>query len=169
MSEKALVEGDKVQHVDHDARFVKDGVIDSITPSKRVKTNDYWRESKSIQEEMVTYANVKWNDGTTDTLDIESITVPDTELERDFRKAYWANEDRIQDKVSQAASLLQEAVRIAEETGVSFRTHISPVSNAYFPRSREERFPELDSQFVSDVTEAYNEYDSTGWRHSAVC
>lgn len=169
MSDNKLTVGSRVQSIQYDAKFVKDGTIENLIPAKRVKPDDYWKGTPAEQAEMVTYIDVKWDDGSTEHLDLDEVSEPDTEMERDFRKAHWATEDRIQEKLDQAAELIREATRISEETGVAFRAYVSPVSNAYFPRSKEEKFSELNDSFISEVTEAYNEYDSTGWRHSAVC
>lgn len=170
MSEKFVV-GDRVQKVDFEARFVFDGTIESITPPKRPRPNDYWKYSQAEQEEMVTHCSVKWDDGTLEeNLDMDDLEKQDSETERAFRRTFFATQDLIEEKLSEASRLVAEAVKISEQSGVPFRTDVSHLRNAYFPHSRLEKFPDLDSEFISAVTEAYSDYDDkTGWRHSAVC
>lgn len=169
MSDKVFVIGDRVQYVDNDAKFVKDGVVESIIPPKRVKPSDYWKYTQSEQDDMATYANVKWDDDSIESVNIQYLAEVDSELERDYRKIYWSNSDRIQEKLDQASQLVKEAISISEQTGIAFDTDISLVRNAYFPRSKLIKFLDLDNEFISNITNAYNDYDSIGWQHSAVC
>lgn len=169
MSDKLDV-GSRVQKVDYEARFVYDGTIESITPPKRPRPNDYWKYSRAEQEEMITYCTVKWDDGTTEEMDLDALEAQDSEVERSFRRTYFATQDLINEKLAEASRLVSEAVKISEQSGIPFQTDVSHLSNAYFPRSRLQKFPDLDSEFISDVTEAYSDYDDkTGWSRSAVC
>jgi hypothetical protein len=166
--EVTLTVGSRVQKVDYEQKFIFDGVIENITPPKREKPEDYWKHTPEEQEEMITFATVKWDNGTSETLDIEWLEKPDTEMEREFRRAYFSTIDLIEEKLEAASTLISEAVKIAEKAGVPFRSYVSPLSNSYCPRSRVEKFPDLDNEFVNQVTDTYdNEYG--GWRHSAVC
>lgn len=160
--------GDRVQYVDYATDDVFDGVVASITPPKRMKTNDYWRASEAEQAEMVTFVSVKWDDGTEEPVNEEELTPVDSTLEREFRLTYYSARDKIAEKLAKADKLIDEAVALSEEYGVPFSAYVSPLNNSYFPRSMEEKFPEIDLVFVSELTEASNEYGS-GWEHSAVC
>lgn len=166
--EDKLTVGSRVQKVDYEQKFIYDGVIEKITPPKREKVRDYWKYSEEEQAEMVTHATVNWDNGTTEEVDLDDLTKPDTEMERDFRRAYFSTIDLIEEKLNAASDLISEAVKISEKAGVPFRAHVSPISNSYCPRSKDDKFPELDQDFVNSVTDTYdNEYG--GWRHSAVC
>jgi len=170
--EEELKVGSQVQYVEWESRFIFDGTIESVIPSKKPCPSDAWDRRKYTDQDRIdftTFAKVKWNDGSEEELDIDDLSPRDSDIERSFRRTYFATMDRIQEKMNQASSLIQEAVKISEEAGVPFSARVSPLRNSYFPRSQEDKFPGLDSEFVSEVTETYNEYECTGWRHSAVC
>jgi len=52
-----------------------------------------------------------------------------------------------------------------------FSANVSPLSQSYFPESFVDKFSDLDSDTVYDITGAYTSYyhDGAGWEHSAVC
>ncbi len=164
-----VVAGDRVQLVDYDTSGVKDGVVTNVVPPKKEKPQEYWRCTEEERLEWTTFVDVKWDDGTESQHDMEDLEPEDSEMERDFRKAYHYADDLIQAKVDEASAALREAVKLSERYGVPFRAHVSPISNQYYPRSLENKFDGIDREFVQGVTDTYNEYDSTGWKHSAVC
>lgn len=92
------------------------------------------------------------------------------ELEQDFSDLYEKISPQIQEKMTAAAKLIDEAQKLSEEHGIPFRpeTHIMWCRPSYIPRSLKEKFPELDSDFISDATDAWGgRYP--GWQYSQTC
>lgn len=171
MSNK-FVAGSRCQWIDRDTDEVTGGTVETVIPPKRMRVNDYWNTSKysdAEREEMVTYAVVKWDDNTTDTVDMDDLDVEDTPLEREFR--IKANEvlSEIHRKCSEATRLLSEAVKLSEEHGIPFRPEISFLGQSYFPNSFEEKYKGVDMDLVYSITDASSEYGYGGWEHSDVC
>jgi hypothetical protein len=90
-------------------------------------------------------------------------------IEKEFEELVNAHKDEIDAKVREASKALSEAVELSEKYGIPFRPSISFLRNSYFPESFDEKFSELDSEIVSDLTGAWREYSDGGWEHSAVC
>lgn len=94
-------------------------------------------------------------------------------LEDEFKKLVNEHKAEIDAKVSEASAALGEAVKLSEKYGIPFSPSISFLHNSYYPNSfYEKKFSELDSDVVTDLTDAYSwsDYgDSAGWEHSAVC
>lgn len=93
-------------------------------------------------------------------------------LEAEFEKLVEETHEKINDKLDIAAKALREAVKISEETGIPFSSHISFLGNDYTPTSFQKLHgdKEFEEDFVSEITGVYNEYeDQSGWQHSAVC
>jgi len=164
--------GDRVQWVDRDTDEVTGGTIESIIPPKRIKPNDWWNTSKyseAEREDMVTWANVKWDDNTSDSVDIEDLDTEDSPLEREFRTKAGEVLSEIYRKVSASAKLLEEAVKLSEEHGIPFSSSVSFLGQSYFPTSFESKYPDVSSDIVYAITEASSEYGGAGWEHSDVC
>jgi len=161
--------GDKVQLVSYEDGSVKDGVVTNIVPPKKPRPEEYWKHSEEEAKEWTTFVDVKWDDDTESQHDQEDLEPQDSELERDFRKTFHYADQLIQAKLDEASAAINEAVKIAERYGVPFHTHVSPLSNEYHPRSLGKKFPKLDHDFMQNVSDTYNEYESTGWKRSAVC
>lgn len=151
---------------------VRDGEIVSITPSKKVKPNDWWNHSKKDQEDFVTYATIKWEDESQSdilcVIDITKLEFRDNELERKFRTEANTVMKLIDKQLAIASAALNEAEKISNEHGIPFSSGVSPLGQSYFPRSFNEKFEGLDTELVYDITDASKGYDS-GWEHSAVC
>lgn len=162
--------GDRVQ-TDKD-NVIKVGVITAVD-SKEVEVSRHdWRNRKVITdtELEIISLDVKWDDGVEQRgLDKYSVYREDSKVEREFRLAVQDASKKIKEKVALARKALQEAVEISEETGIPFRAGVSPLGNSYIPESINEKFPEIDSEFYSEITDAYSEYGEPGWAHSAVC
>lgn len=90
-----------------------------------------------------------------------------SELEKTFAKVANDIIPQIEEKLAAAMKLLGEAEELSEEHGVPFYSNISPLGQSFRPESFAEKFSEVDSDVVYDLTESYGEYD--GWQHSAVC
>jgi hypothetical protein len=118
---------------------------------------------------MITYANVKWDDNTTDCVDVEDLDPEDTQLEREFRTSATSVLDEIQKKVAAGAKLLEEAVALSEAHGIPFNSEISFLGQSYFPESFQEKYGDVNSDIVYAITEATSEYGDAGWEHSDVC
>lgn len=166
--------GDRVQIINNENEDenggVKDGEVVSITPPKKPRPENWWRSTEEEQKEFTTLVTVKWDDGSPNTEhDLMDLDQEDSEMERDFRKAVHYADEQIQAKLDEAAAALREATKIAERYGVPFTASVSPVRNQYYPRSLEDKFGGIDREFIQNVTDTYNEYDSSGWKHSQVC
>ena len=162
--------GDRCQWIDRDTDEVTGGTVESVIPPKVMKPNNWWSYTKEQQEDFITYATVKWDDGTTDTVDMEDLDQEDSELEREFRLK--ANEVllKIREKCAASAALLSEAVALSEEHGIPFNSEVSFLGQSYFPNSFKEKYKgELDSDLVYSITDASSEYGYGGWEHSDVC
>lgn len=155
--------GDAVQLIDGDS--IKDGTILSITPAKRAEEPQYWKFSQEEQDAMHDHALVKWEDGTESEVVADALAERDSDLEREFRLNVATAQKLIDAKMAEADAAIDEAVKIAEQYGVSFSASVSPLSQTY-KVALPEKYEELDSDFVNDLT-AYGEYE--GWQHSAVC
>lgn len=159
--------GSRCQWHDRDTDEITGGEVESIIPPKRMKTNNWWSLPESEQQEMITYAVVKWDDGTTDTVDLDDLDQEDSTLEREFRNTANQVLVKIQEKVRAASKLLDEAVELSEQHGIPFSSEISFLGQPYKPTTFEEKYGEIDADFVDSVTGAYCEYE--GWQHSDVC
>jgi hypothetical protein len=93
------------------------------------------------------------------------------QLEAAFQKAYDEVHDQIQLKLAQASKLIEEAVKLSEEHGVPFRPEkrLMFCKPSYIPESLSEKFPDLDTEFISEITDAYGYGDYPGWQQSQVC
>jgi hypothetical protein len=93
-----------------------------------------------------------------------------TELEKEFSDLVKVAKDQIEAKLKEARYAIQEAQNISERYGVPFYANVSPLSQSYFPKTYYAKFSELDSDFVVDLTDAYDKWGETyGWMHSSVC
>jgi hypothetical protein len=115
---------------------------------------------------MTAHAEVKWDDGSVETVSTDTLDPRDSELEREFRSTVAEATEKINAKLAKAKKYLSEAVALSEDYGVPFSASISFLSQSYTPGSVPE---ELDKEFVESVTGTYNEYGYEGWEHSAVC
>lgn len=160
--------GDRVQTDKDDViRVGAVTVVDSHTVEK-TKHDWYSRKDTKYSEVEIKSINVKWDDGEEQTgLGKYDVYPEDSEVERSFRLAMGDAQARIDAKMDAAYAALQEAVKISEETGIPFGASISPLSQSYIPNSLQEKFPDIDREFYSELAGAYGEYE--GWQHSAVC
>ena len=169
MSKNQFSVGDRCQWQDFETDEITAGVIDSLIPSKKPKPSNWWKFSEEEQLDFVTYANVKWDDATEDAVDVDDLMEEDSELEKQFRQTASMALKKIKAKLAEASAALGEAVALSEKYGVPFDTGVSFVSQSYNPDSTSEKFPDVDSSFINEVTGASNEYGYDGWEHSQVC
>lgn len=113
---------------------------------------------------------------TEDEFDSEEETEEDEEedtsdLEAEFRKVFKSHIDKIDKQLEIASKAIAKAEKLAEKYGLPFSSNVSPLSQSYFPESFVEKFGDLDSDTVYDITGAYTSYynEGAGWEHSAVC
>lgn len=118
-------------------------------------------------ETVIKSITVKWDNGGEEKLKQYDVHQEDSELERAFRLASRDAQRRIAEKLEQAMAALNEAEAISEETGVPFSSGISPLGQSYIPASLEDKYPDVDREFIDDITGSYGECG--GWQHSAVC
>lgn len=113
---------------------------------------------------------VKWDDGEEESVGQYDVYEEDSEHERQFRMVALVAKEKIEAKLAEASKALDEAEEIAEEYGVPFHSGISPLSQSYFPTTTSEKFPDVDSDFINEISDAYHsDYGGEGWQHSAVC
>lgn len=161
--------GDKVQTYDK-KHNVRDGVVVSVTPAKMERPADYWKLSDEAQMDTYDSVLIKFDDGAEESVCERDVDGRDSDLEREFRLTARTADDKIQAYLDEASDALRKATALSEALGVPFNSNISFLSQCYFPRSFGEKFDGINSSFVSDITQTYNEYDrSYGWEHSAVC
>jgi hypothetical protein len=161
---------DEVQLIDYDDDSIKDGVVTVVCPASRPKPERSWStEEQAKKSEWIPSITIKWEDGTESTHLEDEIEVRDSEVERQFRLTVNEIGTKIQDKLSKAAKLINEAEELAEEHGVPFNSGVSPLGQCYIPGSLGSLFSELDKEFAYNLTETYKEYGNEGWAHSAVC
>jgi len=93
------------------------------------------------------------------------------DLEKEFEEAVKAADKEMAQYLKEASEALQKAKAVSEKYGVPFTSSISPLRNGFIPKSFQDKFGELDHDFVSDVSGVYDEYGDfyPGWIHSAVC
>lgn len=159
MSDNDFKVGDCVQCVDEDDEVIGVGIIQEL----------YSREDNG---EMVDFAHVIWEDNVHSTEEYISMLQPkedSSELETEFKKVFEAHAQEIDDQLEIAAKAIAKATKLSEKYGLPFYASVSPLSQPYWPSSFSKKFHGLDSDFVSDLTSAYNEYGEDGWRHSSIC
>ncbi len=163
--------GDRCQWEDRDTDEVTGGTVESILPPKVEKPSDWWRYTETEQQEFITYVTVKWDDNTTDTVDMDDLDPEDNDLEREFRTASSDILSDIQRKVKAASKLLQDAVDLSEKHGIPFSSEISFLGQSYFPTTFSDKYGELEADFVDAITGATTAYygEDAGWEHSDVC
>jgi len=172
MSSNSFSVGNRCQWLDDDTDEITGGTVESILPPKKPKPCDWYDSSKYTETDrldFITYANVNWDDGTTDAVDIDDLDEEDSDLEKQFRQTASKALKLIHAKVAEAETALSEACDISEKYGVPFDSNISFLSQSYSPDTMEEKFPNVDLSFINEITGSSNEYGYGGWEHSAVC
>jgi hypothetical protein len=165
-----LKAGSRVQHHDRVANKVSVGVIKQVIPATQEKR--YFQKlgeapiTDQDRREMENWFLIEWDGGVVEEVAQWICTPEDNELERQYRSAYLEANASIQEKLAQAAKLLDEAEKISEETGVAFDSCLSPLPQSYRPASQSEKWNGLNQEFISSITGAYNE--GSGWEHSQV-
>jgi len=98
-------------------------------------------------------------------------------LAKEFEQVCKDAKEQINAKLEEAHAALEQAEKIADQYGVPFRSHISPLSNSYVPTNfSESKFGKLDKEVVCEIAGVWGEYirellggNYGGWIHSAVC
>jgi len=162
--------GARVQKHTDDPTLPMGGVIESHEPAEMERPKEYWKLAPEDIEKTYEHFVIKWDDGSTERVQQYSVSLEDTEIERQYRKVAHEAGEKIDKLLAKAAKAISDAEEIADKYGVPFNSGVSPLSQSYFPSTTSELFPDLDSEFVNDVTGAYHsEYGEEGWQHSAVC
>lgn len=165
------MKGDRVQREDNDDRILVGVVTDVEYDQREERDDNYGYRYSASQTKTVTYTKsvkVKW-DGSEEEKSYKPYAVhaEDSEMERAYRLAVDDAKTRMNQKLAIARAALDEAVAISEETGVPLSADVSPLSQSYIPQSMQEKFPDVDREFMTELAGGYGEYD--GWQHSAVC
>lgn len=160
MSEYTFAVGDRVQYLDEDDDLFV-GEVKSLF-------------SREEDGETVAFASVLWDDSE-DAEDWElELLEPEgeeDELEAEFQKLCDEHMEEIDAQLQIASDAIAKAEELSEKYGLPFSAGVSPLSQSYTPTSYYEKYRNLSTGFVSDLTGAYpgGEYDNEGWEHSAVC
>ena len=169
MEEDKLEVGTRVQKLEDNAEPTG-GVVEVFHPAEMEMARDYWNYSKEDQEKMKPHYTIKWDDGETQILSESDFNLEDNDMEREFRKAALKAEGQIQKLLDKAARAISEAEELSEQYGVPFSSSVSPIGQSYYPTTTESIFPDLDRDFIDDITGAYHsDYGEEGWQHSDVC
>jgi hypothetical protein len=163
MSNTDFKEGSRVQSFNKNNSTLS-GTIENIIQATKPRV-DFHFASKEDREAMTVHANVIWDDGTKDKVDIYCLENEDSELERQFRVLNNTASIEIESKLDEARKALRDATDISEKYGVPFGTSISFIYNEYIPNSFNKG--DLDQEFINSVTDTYNEFDCAGWRYSS--
>jgi hypothetical protein len=89
-------------------------------------------------------------------------------LEDKFKAEYDVHFKEIEDNLIKASKYLSDAIAIAEEHGIPFRSEISFLYNDYVPESFESKWKGISRSEVATLTEVYD-FNGSSWLHSAVC
>lgn len=157
--------GDEVQLVSISG--VRDGVVMEITPAQDGQPKQYWLLPAEEQKKFITCALVKFEDGSEESVELYCLEEKEDSIQREFRNTAIRVTALINEKLKVASEALREAVQLSEEHGIPFHSYISFLSQSYSPGNTKDKFPGVDSEFIEEFTNSYNEYD--GWQHSAVC
>lgn len=164
--------GDRVQKSSRNEEILV-GVVTAVESAQEERTRythslyGRSRQEEKYMETVIKSITVKWDNGGEEKLKQYDVHQEDSELERAFRLASRDAQRRIAEKLEQAMAALNEAEAISEETGVPFSSGISPLGQSYIPASLEDKYPDVDREFIDDITGSYGECG--GWQHSAVC
>lgn len=103
--------------------------------------------------------------------DLEEEKEENPELEAEFMSVLNKHHSKIEEQLKIARKAISKAEKIAEKYGIPFDADVSPLSQTYTPASFEEKFGELDKEYVCEQIGIWpgGEYDCEGWEHSAVC
>jgi hypothetical protein len=93
----------------------------------------------------------------------------ESELEAEFRALMGTVGREIYDKVEAASKLLDEAEELANKHGVPFYGQVSPLGQAYIPRSFQERFAGLKPEIAEEIAHMEIDGYGNGWERSALC
>jgi len=95
--------------------------------------------------------------------DTDEKTPEQQELENKFRATVEKYMPEIEEKLSAASKLIDEACAISEKHGIPFHGITNNVSDTYRP----ENIPDVSDDLIDELCGAYGEYE--GWQHSGLC
>lgn len=96
------------------------------------------------------------------------LKMSENKLEEEFKALLDTVGKEIDEKVSAAAKLLDEAIDLSDKHGVPFYSPVSNLGQSYCPTSFTDKFSSLDSDNVRELTEVYD-LEGYGWEHSDIC
>lgn len=92
------------------------------------------------------------------------------ELEKEFEKQFNLVHGKIQENLREASRLIDEAVALSDKYGIPFRPKVRhPFRMSYLPESMNELFPNIDHEFVTELTGAHGYWEYGGWQTSQTC
>ena len=158
--------GDRVQRIE-DSDEISEGTITELFFEQRrlFSFDDYNKEYESILAKV----KVKWDLGEEEIVAQYSVSLLDTELEREFRNTASQTLSLIQERVNDAASALRKAISISEEYGIPFSSNVSFITQCYVPESLASLHPDINRELINSITDSYTDSEYAGWEHSAVC
>lgn len=160
-------EVEELVQLERDGAF-KNGEVVKVEPPTSKWPNNYYELTYDERAPYHDQVTVKWEDGTESVESELFLQHQDDEYQREFRIANNEASKLISQHLAEAEEALAKAVEVSEKYGVPFSSGISFLSQSYHPTSMSEKFPDVDSDFIYELTEAYSEYGD-GWEHSAVC
>lgn len=87
-------------------------------------------------------------------------------LEQEFVEQVKAFKEIASPLLIELSKKVRELEELSEKMGVPFDFD----DQTYVPASLKDKFPDLDNDFVEEVTGTWqDEYGGAGWQHSAVC
>lgn len=93
-----------------------------------------------------------------------------SDLEIEFRDGYDENMEKINQHLDAAMKELLKAQKIADDFGIHFNSNISPISQTYIPYGEKyKKLMEIEDLFEDFDFPYDDDYDDSGWAHSAIC
>ena len=162
--------GERVQYIDDNDKICAGVLEEIVKPASYNRPANWWNLPKEKHLKWQDCGRVQLDSGKEAIVPMNELDLEDTAAEREFREAYMVASQEINDKMSEAYNLVKEACKVSEKYGVPFSASVSPLSNSYTPNSFSSKFPEVDREFVQELTETYSpDTEYGGWQHSAVC
>lgn len=145
-----------------------------ICVGNKVRSGDDPESATGVVKKIVstTKVEVSWDYGSTDIVFVDDIELHDSStLEERFQKLFEKVHPQIQAKLTDAATLINQAVELAEEHGIPFcpDENIMWCAPSYIPNSFKKKFPGLDPEFWCDLTSAGGDERYGGWQQSQTC
>lgn len=157
--------GDRVQRIEDSDEISEGTIIELFFEQRGLSSYDVHKKHENV----LTKVKVKWDLGEEEIVRVYSISLLDSELEREFRNTANETLREIQENIATATSALEKAISISERDGIPFSSNISFIGQCYVPQSLRSLHPDINRELVNSITESYSDSGYPGWEHSAVC